>query len=68
MDGLRCSSRVPTETAAGGGPRQYDVAPDGRFIMIRAGAVEASDDTDEYDHLIVVENWLDELQRLVPGN
>ncbi len=48
--------------------RQYHVAPDGRFLMIRAGAVDTSDDQAEHDHLIVVENWLDELQRLVPSN
>jgi hypothetical protein len=53
--------------AVGGGSRQYHVAPDGRFLMIRAGAAE-SGEPDDYDHLIVVENWLDELQRLVPSN
>ena len=35
--------------------------------MIRAGAAEGGEPTD-YDHLIVVENWLDELQRLAPRN
>ena len=53
--------------SVGGGVRQYHVAPDGRFLMIRAGAVEDVE-PDENDHLIVVENWLDELQRLVPSN
>jgi len=51
----------------GGGSRQYHVAPDGRFLMIRSGAAEVGEPAD-YDHLIVVENWLDELQRLVPRN
>lgn len=50
-----------------GRSRQYHVAPDGRFLMIRAGAAQ-SGEPDDYDHLIVVENWLDELQRLVPRN
>ena len=35
--------------------------------MIRTGAAQ-SGEPDDYDHLIVVENWLDELQRLVPRN
>jgi hypothetical protein len=50
------------------GARQYDVAPDGRFLMIREGALQPGDETDAYDHLILVENWLDELRRLVPSN
>ena len=36
----------------------YDVAADGRFLMIRAQQAATS--------LVVVENWFDELQRLVP--
>ena len=47
------------------GSRQYHVAPDGRFLMIRSGTAQGVE-PDDYDHLIVVENWLDELQRLVP--
>ena len=35
--------------------------------MIRSGSAEDGA-PDDYDHLIVVENWLDELQRLVPSN
>jgi Tol biopolymer transport system component len=54
-------------SVAGGGSRQYHVAPDGRFLMIRSGGAQ-SGEPDVYDHLIVVENWLDELQRLVPNN
>jgi serine/threonine-protein kinase len=48
----------------GDGAGSYDVGPDGRFLMIeppeRAGdaAVPAS--------IVVVENWLEELKRLVP--
>ena len=39
------------------GRRNYDVAPDGRFLMIKdAGA----------RHLVVVQNWIEELERLVP--
>ena len=51
-----------------GAARQYHVAPDGRFLMIGFGGIVTSDDRTEHDHLIVVENWLDELQRLVPSN
>ncbi len=46
----------------GGGARQYHVAPDGRLLLIRR--VQAA--TNDNAHLVVVENWLDELERLVP--
>ncbi len=36
--------------------------------MIGAGTIATSDDQSEHDHLIVVENWLDELERLAPRN
>jgi hypothetical protein len=39
----------------------YDVAPDDRFII-------RMDPTDASTHLVVVENWFDELKRLVPTN
>jgi Tol biopolymer transport system component len=50
---------------AGGGGRQYHVAPDGRLLLIRAlaAAAPAGDEA----HLVVVENWLDELEQLVPA-
>ena len=54
-------------TSPTGGVRQYHVAPDGRFLMIRSGTTQTGE-PDDYDHLIAVENWLDELQRLVPSN
>ena len=51
---------------AGGGigvGRTYDVSPDGkRFLMIQ----ERSGDEIEPPQLILVQNWLDELNRLVP--
>jgi len=46
----------------GGGARQYHVAPDGRLLLIRRGQAATNDNA----HLVVVENWLDELERLVP--
>ena len=48
----------------GTGERQYDVAPDGRFLMIRQGA--ATDDATAAPEIIFVQNWFEELQRLVP--
>ena len=50
---------------AGVGGRTYDVSPNGeRFLMIKAGGV-AGDETPPAE-LILVQNWLDELKRLVP--
>ena len=45
-------------TAAGA----YDVAPDGRFVMIDAGP-----DPPDPPRMVVVLDWLDELRRLVPA-
>jgi len=50
----------------GGGAagRTYDVAPDGRFLMIKsAGTPEEAGAS-----VIVVLNWFEELKRLVPAN
>ena len=47
--------------------RTYDIAPDGqRFLMIKEGG--DSDQTAAPPQLIVVQNWLEELKRLAPGN
>ena len=47
--------------------RSYDVAPDGqRFLMIKAG--DLSDESSSAPELIIVENWFEELKRLVPTN
>jgi len=45
--------------------RAYDIAPDGeRFLMIKqAGADEGS-----ATELILVQNWFQDLERLVPTN
>jgi hypothetical protein len=43
--------------------RTYDVAPDGeRFLVVKRGAGAQSAE------VILVQNWFDELQRLVPTN
>ena len=42
------------------GGRHYDLAPDGRLLMIKEHSATLN--------IHVVLNWLDELQRLVPTN
>ena len=46
--------------------RPYDVAPDGRFLIIRSGQFEAAGDTSS--DMILAQNWFEELKRLVPTN
>ena len=46
--------------------RDYDVSADGqRFLMIKAAG--GAEDADQ-PQLIVVQNWFEELRRLVPVN
>jgi serine/threonine-protein kinase len=45
------------------GARQWDVAPDGRFLM-----QEGVNDEAARPQLILVRNWFEELRRLVPAN
>jgi hypothetical protein len=53
--------------AANQSGRTYDIAPDGkRFLMIKAGA--SADQTAVPTNLVVVQNWREELKRLVPTN
>jgi hypothetical protein len=45
--------------------RTYDIAPDGkRFLMIKPG--DSADQTAVPTSLVVVQNWLEGLKRLVP--
>jgi Tol biopolymer transport system component len=46
--------------------RSYDIAPDGRFLIIRSGQAEAGGGT--APQIVVVQNWFEELKRLVPVN
>jgi Tol biopolymer transport system component len=47
--------------------RTYDVSPDGlRFLMIKE--VGSGEDTSERPRIIIVQNWFEELKRLVPTN
>ena len=48
------------------GWRPYDVSSDGRFAMITSGGTGS--DADAAPNVIVVQNWLEELKRLVPVN
>jgi Tol biopolymer transport system component len=50
---------VPT-----GGTWPYDIAPDGRFLIIRSNQTDAGSGT--ASNLIVVLNWTEELKRPVP--
>ena len=45
--------------------RTYDVAPDGRFLMIKAGA-PTDDAAASTAQIVLVEHWFEELKRLVP--
>jgi hypothetical protein len=43
----------------------YDVMPDGRFVMVKAVGREGEEDPTQIN---VVLNWFEELKRLVPTN
>ena len=49
---------------SGGGYRAYDIAPDGRFLIIRSSQAEAG--IAVAPEIVVVQNWFEELKRLVP--
>jgi hypothetical protein len=49
----------PYATGTGITIRNYDLAPDGRFVMVKTESTAA--------RLIVISNWLSELTRLVPA-
>ena len=46
--------------------RSFDVARDGRFLMIQNE--ETAADNDRSTHIVIVQNWFEELKRLVPTN
>ena len=50
-------------TASSGVFKPFDVMPDGRFIMIKSATVDAS----AISTVVVVQNWVEELKRLLPG-
>ena len=50
-----------------GGNRRMAVSPDGqRFLLLREGDAQQTPDEGPPPQVIVVENWLEELKRLVP--
>jgi hypothetical protein len=51
----------------GNDERRYDVAPDGRFLMLTFAELAAGDETAGRRFVAVV-NWPEELKRLVPIN
>ena len=59
---FRVLARKPLfeETGVIRGGRAYDIAPDGRFLVIKLTG------SDPADQIILVQNWTDDLQRLVP--
>ena len=46
------------------GVRQYHVAPDGRFLMMRDATSTATNDT--FAQVVLVQNWFEELKERVP--
>jgi hypothetical protein len=51
-------------TGSTGFGRTYDVSPDGqRFLMVKDDL-----ESDERPRIIIVQNWTEELKRLVPTN
>ena len=44
--------------------RNYDVAPDGRFLMIKEAN---ADQSSALPHIVVVQHWFEDLKRLVPA-
>jgi hypothetical protein len=48
------------------GPTMFDVAPDGRFLMVKQSGDDGRAPTP--DSLIVVQHWFEELKRRVPTN
>ena len=48
----------------GAAARRYDISPDGRFLMLKPATAETTDGEGSPE-LIFVQNWFEELQRLV---
>ncbi len=57
---------VGNYVAAPGGVRQYHVGPDGRFLMMRDAT--QTTDNENLTQVVLVQNWFEELKRLVPTN
>ena len=55
-------------TIIGGGNRRMAVSPDGQRFLLLALATGNTDGAVAQSQLIVVQNWFEELRRLVPTN
>ena len=53
---------LPYSREGAAGRATYDVGPDGRFVMAKPVGGRQSERTE----LILIQNWFDELERLVP--
>jgi hypothetical protein len=51
---------------AGTGGRMYDVAPDGRRFLLTRQRDESRSRQPPITHVVLVQNWLEELKRLAP--
>ena len=60
FDNRQYQPRVPPRAGEAAG-RRFDVAPDGRFLMIKESAQT------EGAGIMLVQNWATELRRLAPG-
>ena len=51
------------------GLRSFDVAPDGRFLVIKeeGNAITAANEQHSATRIRIVQNWFEELRRLVPA-
>ena len=56
---------IPDRILLSSGPRQFDAAPDGRFLMLKDAE---SDSAGVFSEIVIVEHWQEELKRLVPTN
>ena len=53
-------------SAGPGATRLYHIAPDGRFLMMKDAGTATTEDG-AITQVVLVQNWFEELQRLVPG-
>ena len=58
--------RAPSEGDIGGVNRTIAVSPDGQRFLLLANATENVDDEAAPSQIILVQNWCEDLRRLVP--
>ena len=57
---------LPIQGLAGGGPRRYDITPDGMYFVIMSPASPVGPGNAKRDQINVVLNWMEELKQRVP--